>query len=309
VSRRQGNAFDHLLLRERGRQAEQAAADQLLQRLLARADEGVGGCGAFANDAGQQAGACGPFQACRDVRLEQVEFGAGRQFIRGHNDDVELQVLNRDFLEQAEKLYLAGDFELALRNYSRALEQNAAEYEEALLWADKALELFPEHPDLLASKSVASTRTGDLEEAMAYTDNALSQRGATPYVWLARAEALLKRGSATATHCVSNAVAAAGNAAPRAELEAGRTLLRAGHCAPALGYLRKAVGFLPGSALAWLELGRCQAALGFPETAMTLSQCLTLRPNWPPAREALRRFQQRGLLSRVQNFLRKPKRE
>jgi tetratricopeptide (TPR) repeat protein len=93
------------------------------------------------------------------------------------------------------------------------------------------------------------------------------------------------------------------------ELEAGRTLLRAGHCATALGYLRKAAGLLPGSALAWLELGRCQAALGFPETAMTLSQCLTLRPNWPPAREALNRFQNRGLLSRVQNFLRKPKRE
>ena len=228
------------------------------------------------------------------------------------------------FLEQAEKLYLAGDFELALRNYSRALEHNPAEYEgwfgqlrmlielaeyeEALLWADKALEYYPEHPDLLATKSVASTRSGRLDKAMAYTDNALSQKGGTPYVWLARAEVLLERGSATAAHCVSNAVAA-GNASPRVELEAGRTLLRAGHCAAALGYLRKAAGLLPGSALAWLELGRCQAALGFPETAMTLSQCLTLRPNWPPAREALRRFQQRGLLSRVQNFLRKPKRE
>jgi Flp pilus assembly protein TadD len=68
---------------------------------------------------------------------------------------------------------------------------------------------------------------------------------------------------------VSNAVAAAGNAAPRVELEAGRTLLRAGHCGPALGHLRKAVGLLPHSPLAWLELGRCQAALGFPEAAIT----------------------------------------
>ena len=67
------------------------------------------------------------------------------------------------FLEQAEKCFLAGDYELALRNFSRSLEQNPAqfegwfgqvrmlielgEYEEALLWADKALELFPEHPE------------------------------------------------------------------------------------------------------------------------------------------------------------------
>ena len=257
-------------------------------------------------------------------RFENLEFGDAKpRPIRTGADGTPTRSAGY-FLEEAEKLYLAGDFEQALRNYSRALEQNAAEYEgwfgqvrmlielgeyeEALLWANKALELYPEHPDLLASKSVASTRTGDLEKAMAYTDNALSQRGATPYVWLARAEALLKRGSATATHCVSNAVAAAGNAAPRVELEAGRTLLRAGHCAPALGHLRKAVGFLPHSALAWLELGRCQAALGFPEAAMTLSQCLTLRPNWRPAQAALERFQRRGLISRVQGFLRRPRR-
>jgi predicted Zn-dependent protease len=127
-------------------------------------------------------------------------------------------------------------------------------------------------------------------------------------VWLARAEVLLERGSATAAHCVSNAVACAGNAAPRVQLEAGRTLLRAGRCAPALEHLRKAAGFLHDSALAWLELGRCQAALGFPEAAAALSQSLTLRPNWPPAREALDRFQRRGLLSRVKSLLRRPRR-
>ena len=258
-------------------------------------------------------------------RFENLEFGEAKpRSIKGGADGTPTRSAAY-FLEQAEKLFFAGDFELALRNYSRALEQNAAEYdgwfgqvrmlielgeyEEALVWADKALELYPEHPDLLAAKAVASIRTGDLEKAMAYTDNALSQKGATPYVWLARAEVLLVRGSATATHCVSNAVASAGNAAPRVELEAGRTLLRAGQCGPALGHLRKAVGFLHDSALAWLELGRCQAALGFPEAAMTLSQCLTLRPNWSPARAALRRFQKRGLFSRVAGFLRRPRRE
>jgi Flp pilus assembly protein TadD len=258
-------------------------------------------------------------------RFENLEFGEAKpRPLKGAAEGAPVRSAAY-FLEQAEKLYLAGDFEPALRNYSRALEQNPAEYEgwfgqvrmlielgeyeEALLWSDKALELYPEHPDLLASKSVASSRTGDLEKAMAYTDNALSQRGATAYVWLARAEVLLQRGSATATHCVSNAVAAAAEAKPRVELEAGRTLLRAGHCGPALGYLRKAVGTLPQSALAWLELGRCQAGLGFPEAEMTLSQCLTLRPNWRPALMALHRFQKRGLLSRVKTFLRRPRRE
>ena len=35
---------------------------------------------------------------------------------------------------------------------------------------------------------------------------------------------------------------------------------------------------------------------------MTLSQCLTLRPNWSPARAALDRFQRRGLLARVRGL-------
>ncbi len=257
-------------------------------------------------------------------RFENLEFGEAKpRPLKGATEGTPIRSAAH-FLEEAEKHCLAGDFELALRSYSRALEQNPAEYdgwfgqvrmlielgecEEALLWADKALELYPEHPELLAAKSVASGRIGDLEKAMAYTDNALSQRGATPYVWLARAEALLQRGSATATHCVSNAVASAGTAAPRVQLEAGRTLLRAGHCAAALDHLRSAVGLLPRSALAWLELGRCQAALGFPEAEMTLSQCLALRPSWRPAQTALERFRRRGLISRVRGFLRRSRR-
>ena len=65
------------------------------------------------------------------------------------------------FYDQAMRFWLAGEFELALRNYSRALEKNNAfflawlgqvlmlielgEYHEATIWSDKAMELFPEH--------------------------------------------------------------------------------------------------------------------------------------------------------------------
>lgn len=225
------------------------------------------------------------------------------------------------FQQEAEKYRLAGDFEVALRNYSRMLEQNSAlfegwfgqvrmlielaEYEEALLWADKALELFPEHPELLAAKSVASNRSGALEKAMAYSDNAIGRKGVTPYVWIARAEALLARNSQTARHCLSNAVTLAGNGAPLARLESGRILLRSGQCAGALEYLSKAVTDLPTAPLAWLELGRCQAALGLAEAETTLSQCLTLRPHWDAAKRALMHFRKRGLFSRLRARLRR----
>jgi tetratricopeptide (TPR) repeat protein len=106
---------------------------------------------------------------------------------------------------------------------------------------------------------------------------------------------------------VNNALALAGNSASRVNLETGRVLLRAGQWAEALGHLRKAAQELPDAALAWFELGRCQAALGFPEAAATLSQCLKLRPDWQPARRALERFRQRGIFSRLRGFLRRPR--
>ena len=225
------------------------------------------------------------------------------------------------FQAVADRAYLAGDFEVALRNYSRALEQDAAffegwlgqvrmlielgEYEEALVWADKAMEMFPEHPDLLAAKSLASCRIGALDKAIAYSDNAISKKGAGSYVWLARAEALLARNKSTAEHGLRVAVALAGTTAPIVQMECGRTLIRAGSYLAALDYLRAAAAALPKSALAWLALGRCQTALGLPEAEAALSACLSLRPDWDAAKSALEHLHKRGIFSRMRAAFRR----
>ena len=225
------------------------------------------------------------------------------------------------FHEKAQEAYLAGDLEAALLNYSRSLEQNSAffegwfgqvrmliemgEYEEAMLWADKSLELFPEHPMLLAAKSVACCRTGALDKAMAFSDNALSGKGVSSYVWLARTEALLARKSPTAERCLNNAINVAGNASAFVRMEAGRTLLRAGRCVSAMEHLQQTVAELPKAALVWFELGRCQAALGLPEAEVTFAQCLMLHPRWNPAQAALERFRNRSIFARVKAGLRR----
>ena len=225
------------------------------------------------------------------------------------------------FYQKAHEFYLSGNFESALRNFSRSLEQNAAffdgwfgqvrmlieleEYEEALLWTDKAMELFPDHPNLLATKAVGSCRVGALDKAMAYSDNAISRKGVTPYVWLARAEALLHGKSSMAERCIDNALSIAAQAAPIIRLEAGRLLLRAGRGAAAMEHLKRAVTDLPKAALAWHELGRCQAALGLSEADVTLAQCVSLRPDWKQAEQALKRFRNRGFFSRLKGAVRK----
>jgi tetratricopeptide (TPR) repeat protein len=67
------------------------------------------------------------------------------------------------------------------------------EFREAKLWADKALERFPNEPELLAAKAVALGRSGDLQGALAFSDASIEERGDTPYVWLARGDVMLAR--------------------------------------------------------------------------------------------------------------------
>lgn len=219
------------------------------------------------------------------------------------------------FYKQAQKAWLGADYELALRNYSRALERNTSffqawsgqimiliemrEYSEALVWADKALEMFPEHPELLAEKAIACCRDEKFHKAMAYSDNSISKDNVTPRVWLARAEVLSKRKSRLAEDCLRKALNIAGNTQNVFRLEAGRILSRGGKYSAALEYLGRAVRDFPKSALAWYELGRCQSKLGFQEAKVSLQEALHLRPVWSPALQELDKVRGRNPLTRI----------
>jgi tetratricopeptide (TPR) repeat protein len=210
----------------------------------------------------------------------------------------------RYFHDLAVTFWLGGDFELALRNYSRSLEVKSSflegwagqvrmlielgEYSEARMWADKAMLLFPEHPDLLAGKAVAAARDAMWDEAMACSDLAIGKPNAGPRVWLSRGEALMLRRNAVAETCISNALSLAGKLKPVIHLESGRLLSRTGNQYAAIEHLNLAVRLLPKSALAWYELGNCQAALGREEAKVTLEQCLKLRPDWDLAKATLK---------------------
>jgi len=245
-------------------------------------------------------------------RFSQLEFGEISPERKGSQGE---SIRDADyFYQEALRYWLVGDFELALRNYSRVLEKNSTvfdawvgqvlmlielgEYHEAIVWADKALELFPEHSELLAVKAVACLRDAKLEKAIAYSDNSVGKDNLTSRVWLARAEVLLDRKGLIAENCISKAVSMAGNMTPVIKLEAARLLWRKGNCSAAIGYLNDVVKVFPKSALAWYELGCCQAKLGLSEARATLEQSLKLRPDWDKARTSLKQLKKRGLLRR-----------
>src|SRR6516162_9571865 len=125
------------------------------------------------------------------------------------------------FSAEAQSAFENANFELALRMYSKVLEFNPraaypwagqvrmlielGEFGEAKLWADKALEHFPNDPELLASKAVALGRAGDLQGAIAFSDASIEERGDTPYVWIARGDVLLARKEPRADYCFEKA--------------------------------------------------------------------------------------------------------
>jgi tetratricopeptide (TPR) repeat protein len=217
------------------------------------------------------------------------------------------------FHERALTAWLAGQFEEALQNHSRSLEDDSSffggwfgqvrmllemgEYPEAATWADKAMELFPAQSDLLAAKATALLRQSMLAEAQALSDKAIARERVSHHVWLGRAEIMLRRQHATALVCIRTGLAAAGAERTLARLEAGRLLSRAGRHAEALEHLKEAAQDLATSALAWFELGACQHALGFKDAAMSLTQCLHLRPHYAEASELLRRSRSRGFFA------------
>jgi tetratricopeptide (TPR) repeat protein len=204
---------------------------------------------------------------------------------------------------EARMAFENGDFEQALRLYSKVLEfnpQSAAawtcqvrmlielgEYREARLWADKALERFPHEPELLAAKGVALGRSGDLQGALAFSDAAIEERGDTPYVWLARGDVLLARQETRADYCFDKALLLA----PRnwfVAWLAARIRYYYEQFALALKLLQQALEWNTAHFLLWLELGRCQQALGFIGPAQTsFAQAQQLNPQCHEAGRAL----------------------
>jgi tetratricopeptide (TPR) repeat protein len=186
------------------------------------------------------------------------------------------------YFSEATAAFENGNFESALRLYSKVLEFNAdnaeawagqirmlielGEFREAKLWADKALEKFPHEAELLAAKAVALGRTGDLDGALIFSDAAVSERGDTPYIWLARGDVLLARGEKRADSCFEKALMLASGDWFIAWL-AARIRVYYEHFASALKLLQQAVEQRADHFLLWLELGQCQQALGLVTAA------------------------------------------
>jgi tetratricopeptide (TPR) repeat protein len=214
------------------------------------------------------------------------------------------------YQREAQTAFEEADFQKALRSYAKVLEfnpQNAAAWTaqvrmlleldqcaEAQVWADQALERFPREADLLAAKAVVLARHGETQSALAFSDAAVAENGTSPLVWLSRGEVLLAARETLADYCVDKAMMlASGDWA--AAWQAARLRVRHGQFSLASRLLQKAVEWNPGHFLPWLELGRCQEALGLKGAAeKSFTQARELNRQNGAAAEALARLCGRG---------------
>lgn len=247
-------------------------------------------------------------------RFGNLEFG-DEQEGRSHGEQRSPLKDEAHYLAEARAAFENGEFEPALRRYSKVLEynpQNATawtgqvrmlielgEYREAKLWADKALEHFPHEPELLAAKAVALGRSGDLQGALAFSDASIEERGDTPYVWLARGDVLLASHEKRADYCFDKALLLSPGDWFVAWL-AARVRLYYEQFALALKLMQQAVEWNAGHFLLWLELGRCQQALGLVGPARnSYAQAQQLNPRCSEIGVAMTKLSGTGLWSRM----------
>jgi tetratricopeptide (TPR) repeat protein len=219
------------------------------------------------------------------------------------------------WMRQADQSRRRGMFEEALKFYSRAVELDRAlvagwvgqvrmlialeEFNEAELWARKALELFRNHGDLHAARSQALCRMGDVKNGQIACDAALGQPGQSSYPWIARGDLMLARRDPVEQHCFEKAIHLDPDWLVLLEIAAIYTYYR--KHAKALSHLRRAVERAPDQAHVWFRQGECEMEMGLKKPArLSFKQCLDLEPKHQPARDAMREMeQQRGFFSRL----------
>jgi tetratricopeptide (TPR) repeat protein len=224
------------------------------------------------------------------------------------------------YLAEGDGAFKAGRFEEALRAYAKVLEFDPrcatawagqvrmlielAEYEEAKLWADKALDLLPNDAELLSAKAVALARGGDPRAALTYSDLAVEARGNIPYVWLARGDVLLARAEKRADFCFEKALAL-GAQDWFVHWLASRIYHFYKKFSRALALAQKALELDGSRAVLWLQFGRCQLALGLPHAARnSFEHARDVDPLCLPASSEREDLSEAGLWSRIRGWFR-----
>jgi tetratricopeptide (TPR) repeat protein len=249
------------------------------------------------------------------ARFEHLEFGpdpserekprpAPAGYVPPKHDDERLA------LKKADQFRRHGQYENALRQYSRALEQDKSlvtgwvgqvqmlvqlgEAPEAELWSRKALELFPGNGDLLAGRAQALARMGDVKRAGEASDGSLAVAGKSAYRWIVRGEWMLAARHKLEDHAFNKAEQLDKDWI--VPLESALIYLHYRFASRAIARARAATEAAPDQYFAWYVRGCAESDAGMKRPATeSLQHCLQLCPGHVEAQERMRKLSSDGL--------------
>lgn len=243
------------------------------------------------------------------ARFNKLEFEADRSEPTESISKKKSKLEELTWLEQAVEQRSNGQYENALRLYSRALEDDKSlvtawvgqvqmlvmldESVEAELWSRKALELFPGNGDLMAGRAQASRRSGNKTVAISLSDGSLRAAGQSAYRWMVRGELMAATKQPTERHCFDKAAQV--DPSWLTPLEIALIYLELGIPSRGLEWVRRAVQTEPGRYYGWIVKGRIEEELGFAGDAeKSFEHCLQLCPGHAEAEDRLAKIDQGG---------------
>ncbi len=200
------------------------------------------------------------------------------------------------YINLAKESQLNGDFEAALRYFSRALSYkieipeawigqvlcliDLGEFDEAMVWAEKAAEVIGNVSELLAVKAMALGRKGEFERALGYSDQAMKKGTNSPLLWLCRGDIIIANDHKNAEFCFRKAVECDKDN-PFVYLRIGISLLSVKEPAPALTHLKRALELDPKSPLINFLVGKCYQMMGLDDNARDYyRRALRIKPDY-----------------------------
>lgn len=201
------------------------------------------------------------------------------------------------YLAQGDELFFSGEYQKAMRAYSRAMEvdQTAVapwtgqvlslikmkQHREAAMWAMRGVEIFPESGDLVSLQGYTLALTGSHQRAIACSDFAMGlPGGGSPFAWLFRGQILAQADSPNATFCFDKVKELRPKNDWRLPALAGGFLLEKKKWALALEFLQMAVEAQPKNAFLWTQLALANEKLGLTNPAMQAYRAaMDLNPN------------------------------
>ena len=209
------------------------------------------------------------------------------------------------YINSGHSFFYTGDYESALRLYSRALALDKTriepylfqiealialkQFKEADLWCTNALKVFPDNPDLIALKSLAIARTGSIKRAI-YNSDFSMVKGSLVYAWLTRGEILLLQRNNNAHFCLEKAISANSNDW-HTIFRVAHVYVRTKNYTRAIPHLRKCIEMEPTNHYIWYLIAFCYYHLAmYTKMDEALKKSLELQPNFKPAADLIIKY-------------------